>query len=225
MARADNQAFEKLRKAAKQSLVRIQKVMTAQIDDNFIWKDQSYSVSGISEGSLFDISLLDLNPQGSCTACYRGYQAEFGVVDSKLALRNLHCNLYQEGDGYVREIGPAINGIPPKGPDEEKEYDWFNNHYEGIDYYLEYSGGILAADGFIDELYVHMGFHPAWKYKTVFEFVFENGILQSKNDRSEKVAEIRDFVAQQRQEHSGRKPDDEELRTFIVGSFDRSYET
>ena len=196
--------------------------MTAQLDDVFIWQNQNYSVAGVSDASLFEISLLGLDPQASSTACYRGYQAELSVVDSQLVLQNLHCSLYQEGGGYLRKIGPEINQINPTGTREED--DWFNNHYEGIEYRLEYSGGILAAKDFIDDLYVHMGFHPAWKFRTVLEFVFENGILQFIEDRSEKAAEIRDFVAKQRKEDISKKPTDEELKTFIAGSFDRSYD-
>lgn len=197
--------------------------MTAQIDDKFHWEDHSYSVAGISEGDLFDISLLDLSPAGSCTACHRGYQAEFGVVDSKLALRNLHCSLFQEGEGFVREAVPSINGVTPAA--EREEHDWFNNHYDGIDYYLEYSGGILAADGFIKDLYVHMGFHPAWKYETVLEFIFENGILQSVTDRSEKMAEIRALVFEKRDEgDSGQMPNHDVIRKFVESAFDRRYD-
>jgi hypothetical protein len=58
------------------------------------------------------------------------------------------------------------------------EHDWFNNHYEGLAYHLEYSGGLLLADGFLQDLYVPMAFHPAWKHETVLELIFEAGGLR-----------------------------------------------
>jgi len=131
--------------------------MTAQINDTFRYRNHEYAVAGISEGELFDPSLLDLEPAGTCTACWRGYQAVFALSDSHLVLDTLHVNLLKPGDVYEREEGPEINGVKPGGPRGER--DWFNNHYEGLDYHLEYTGGLLLADGFIKELYVHMGFH------------------------------------------------------------------
>lgn len=197
--------------------------MTAQIDDCFLYDAQSYSVSGISDGQLFDPAVLDLKPVGTCSACWRGYFVEYGLVDRHLAVVNLHANLYEEeAEEYRRLQGPAINGIVPTTSKEE--YDWFNNHYEKINFHLEYSGGLLLADGFIDELYVHMGFHPAWKYEKVRELVFENGILVGDYDRSEKMAEIRKMiVADGLPMDPSPISSDQDIHTFIQQAFDRTY--
>src|SRR5262245_18320683 len=121
--------------------------MTAQINDTFRYRQREYAVAGISEGELFDPSLLDLKPTGTCTACWRGYQAVFAVADTRLVLDALHVCLVKPGQGYQPEEGPSINGVKPAGP--QGEHDLFNNHYEGLEYHLEYSGGLLLADGFI----------------------------------------------------------------------------
>ncbi|QDU74284.1 hypothetical protein Pan97_12910 [Bremerella volcania] len=196
--------------------------MTAQIDDYFLYADKSYSVAGISEGSLFDPAILDIQPMGTCSACWRGYFVEYGLVDRHLAVVNLHASFYEEGEGYRRLQGPEINGIVPT--DMQDEHDWFNNHYEKINFHLEYSGGLLLADGFIEELYVHMGFHPAWKYLQVRELVFENGILIGDYDRSEKMAEIRQMITgDARREGTSGVPSEEDISTFIERAFDRTY--
>lgn len=196
--------------------------MTAQIDDMFRHNGVEFSVSGISEGELFDPSLLDLKPAGTCSACWRGYQAIFAVSGSHLVLDTLHVNLFTEGEGYERQEGPPINGVRPTGP--RGEHDWFNNNYIGLDYHLEYTGGLLLADGFIDDLYVHMGFHPAWKYTNVIELVFANGILQREFDRSERMAEIRQKILNFRDENAASQmPSSEEIRDFVERSFDRTY--
>jgi hypothetical protein len=142
-----------------------------------------------------------------------------------LVLETLHVNLIRPGEGknlYEHEVGPVINGVTPTP--QREEYDWFNNHYEGLNYHLEYSGGLLLADEFIESLYVHMGFHPAWKYKTVIELVFDAGVLKQEFDRSERMAEIREMVSKSRKkESSSEMPSEEEIKQFVERAFDRSY--
>lgn len=196
--------------------------MTAQINDIFRCRKHDYSVAGISEGELFEPSLLDLKPAGTCSACWRGYQAGFALSDSRLVLDALHVNLLKAGEGYEREEGPTINGVKPARP--QGKYDWFNNHYEHLKYHLEYTGGLLLADGFIQELYVHMGFHPAWKYERVVELIFEAGVLKREFDRSERMAEIRQrFLERVEGNASDRLPTEDEIAQFVERAFDRSY--
>lgn len=202
-----------------------QAIMTAQIDDTFRYRKREYAVAGIGEGELFDPSLLDLKPAGTCSACWRGYHAVFAVVESRLVLDKLHVNLITRVEGkpgYDQVEGPAINGILPAPP--KKRQDIFNNHYVGLKYHLEYSGGLLLADGFIESLYVHMGFHPAWKYKTVIELIFDAGTLKEEFDRSERMAEIRKMVSRSRKkEPSTEMPSQEEIKRFVERAFDRRY--
>src|SRR5262245_18115321 len=199
--------------------------MTAQINDTFRYRKKEYSLAGISEGELFDISVLGLKPSMASTACWRGYQAVFAIVESRLVLDTLHVRLLQPGDGqnrYEREVGPVINGVNPSPP--RKDFDFFNNHYEGLNYHLEYSGGLLLADGFIHSLYVHMGFHPTWKYKSVIELVFEAGLLKVDFDRSERMSEIRKMVSKTRKKgFSAEMPSEGEIKQFVEGAFDRRY--
>ncbi|WP_254509462.1 hypothetical protein [Anatilimnocola floriformis] len=196
--------------------------MTAQINDAFHLDSVDYSLAGISEGDLFDPTLLGIEPVGTCTACYRGYQAVFGIADERLVLKTLHANLMRDTKSYLRIAGPPINGVTPTG--EKGEHDWFNNHYENINYYLEYSGGILVADEFIRDLYVHMGFHPAWKYKRVRELIFESGRLLSNKDRSKQMAELRQsFLASRDMSDSSHMPSRKEIERFVEQAFDRTY--
>ena len=136
--------------------------MTAQIPDLFLYNEVEYNLAGISEGTLFEPSLLGLEPVANCTACWRGYRAVFSLVDAHLVLGSLDVTLCEPEGHFVRKEGPTIHGVPPTGPVEQR--DLFNNHYVDLDYPLDYTGGLLLARGFLHELYVHMGFHPAWKY-------------------------------------------------------------
>jgi hypothetical protein len=196
--------------------------VTAQIQDTFHHRNREYSLVGISEGELFDPSLLGMKPVGLCSACWRGYHAVFGLSGTRLVLDELHIYLAAPGDDLQREPGPEINGVKPAGP--QGKHDWFNNHYRGLGYHLEYSGGLLLADGFIEELYVHMGFHPAWKYETVIELVFDAGVLKGEFDRSAQMAEIRATVAARRdRDDLARRRTREEIAKFVERAFDRRY--
>jgi hypothetical protein len=198
--------------------------MTAQINDLFQYDGVEYAVTGISEGALFDPEILNLKPSVASTACWRGYQAVYAMSDSHLVLDKLHVNLTTTvGSGYQKRIqGPVLNGISPITSHERD--DFFNNHYEGLKFHLDYSGGLLLANEFISELYVHMGFHPAWKYKKVIELIFENGVLQNHFDRSEKMARVRQKLVESREnQESVTKPSSEQIQMFIEHAFDRTY--
>lgn len=196
--------------------------MTAQINDTFRYDKREYDVAGISEGELFNPVILDLKPAATCTACWRGYQAVFGLSHSRLVLDALGVNLLKPGKGYQREEGPVINGVNPIAPKGKHQY--FNNHYEGLNYHLEYTGGLLLAEGFIRELYVHMGFHPAWKYDCVVELVFDSGVLKQELDRSQQMAEIRQRIKDQPRHGYFENPlSRDEIRQFIHQAFERRY--
>jgi hypothetical protein len=198
--------------------------MTAQFNDLFRFGGSEYALAGISEGKLFEPSLLDLQPVANCTACWRGYQAIFAISKSHLVLDTLRIYLSDAGDRRRPARGPAINGVEPSEP--KSKFRFFNNHYKRLNYHLEYSGGLLLGAGFIDRLYVHMGFHPAWKYRTVIELVFENGILRGQADLSEKIAEVRKMILESQQRRgpeTARIRSEEQIRQFIERAFDRSY--
>ena len=63
--------------------------------------------------------------------------------------------------------------------------------YDGLREPIRFSGGLLLGEGFIEKLYVHMGFHPAWKYKTVREVIFEEGRVTEDLDRSREMKDLR----------------------------------
>ena len=197
--------------------------MTAQIDDMFRYRQEEFALAGISEGELFDPAFFDLRPTMASTACWRGYQAVFSLLDSQLVLETLHIRLPEEDKkGHPYHKGPILYGITPSGSRED--FDFFNNHYEGLNFPLAYSGGLLITAGFIPKLYVHMGFHPAWKYETVIELIFQNGQLQREFDRSAMMSEIRQrFQTSAKDYKSDQMPTEKQIEEFVENAFDRSY--
>ena len=64
--------------------------------------------------------------------------------------------------------------------------------YEKLRAPIWFTGGLLLARDFISDLYVHMGFHPAWKYLNVCEVLLEDGRVERIADRSAAMAEMRE---------------------------------
>ncbi|WP_157369853.1 hypothetical protein [Zavarzinella formosa] len=195
--------------------------MTEQIEDRFHYRGLKYPIVGASSREPFDPAIFGLKPAVLSTACWRGYQAVFGIVESRLALDTLHVNLLQPGEGYRRQEGPVINGVAPLG---SKQHPLFNNNYEGINYPIEYTGGFLLADGLIGDLYEHVGFQAAWTYQRVVELVFDAGILRQEFDRSEQIKEVRRMILESRDENgAGRISSADELARFVGRVFAHSY--
>lgn len=199
--------------------------MTAQISDQFIHDGKKFDTAGISDGkNLFKPSGLGLAPIGRSTGCRRGYQAVFSISNSQLILDSLHINLFKGWIKSQRLEGPPINSITPLPPNEDAKIDWFNNHYLNLNHRLDYTGGLLIAREFINELYVHIGFHPAWKHRVVFELLFENGLLLSEIDRSSEMAEYRNRI-KALESSTKTKWNYKDFLNWIEKSFGRKYVT
>jgi len=193
--------------------------MTAQFPDEFIFNDTVYSVAGIHGDPPFDPDWYAMNPVSPVTACWRGFICTFAIHDNELILSRLSIHLGKiEGSGkFIPLVGPQINGRDPAlaiGPLPE-----FNNIYEGVDLPLPFTGGLLIARDFIKELYVHMGFHPAWKYREVWELLFDDGILTDSQDVSIKLAELREKLMREPLEPQK----DADLQKWIQGTFRLDY--
>jgi len=196
--------------------------MTAQFLDTFILNNQEFSIVGVKGKGLFDPQRLGIYPVATCTACCRGYFCLYSIKDNKLILDMLHISLsshYRSENNA--QCSPEINGIKPTKP--EGEYPFFDSLYEKLNLNIEFTGGILLGDGFIQELYVHMGFHPAWKYKTVFELIFDNGKVVERRDVSSKIQELRNKMVKHplRPESGASK---EEISSWIESTFKLDYE-
>lgn len=193
--------------------------MTAQIPDLFRYREEEYHLAGISEGKLFEPTDLGLEACGGSTACWRGYQAIYALVDGYVVLDDLKIGLGWEEAGVTRK-GPTIGGRTPRI--SKRNMFGLTNAYKKLAHRLSYSGGVLLARGFISRLYVHMGFHPAWKYQEVFELVFEEGRLISEGDKSAKMQEVRELLAATAKGPGG-GASKEEISEFVERAFDRSY--
>jgi hypothetical protein len=73
------------------------------------------------------------------------------------------------------------------------------------------------------ELYVHMGFQPAWKYRTVLELLFDEGKLVKIRDVSEEIRELRNKMLERPME-PGLDADVQEILSWIESTFELDYD-
>src|SRR4051794_25893114 len=162
--------------------------MTAQFSDAVFYRNRPFSLAGVHGQGLFVPEAHGLEPQSSCSACWRGYIVAYEVVDDRLLLKDL--SLFpssEEMAAACRGEGRPLFGARPGVPEKSSIVQ-----YDGLHHPLAFTGGLLLADDFIEELYVHMGFHPAWKYREVHELIFDAGRLTRAADRSAEMARLRE---------------------------------
>jgi hypothetical protein len=137
-----------------------------------------------------------------------------------LTLDELSLGLGNEETATTREgQGPLLSGHRPT-----YEPKSFTGHikYSSLAAPMPFSGGLLLADGFIRELYVHTGFHPAWKFREVHELLFEEGRLVREIDCSQALAQVRELLSRQPlgPDASSTK---EEISAWIAKTFSLDY--
>jgi len=182
--------------------------MTAQISDTVVFRDEKFSIAGMNGQGLFNPGDFGLEPYGVCSACWRGYFCRYAVRNDGLYLSKL--NVWQEERRF-----PEINGVNPV-----REELW-GDAYSDINLKMTYTGGMLLAKDFIQEMYVHMGFHRTWCYEIIFELIFEHGELQSETDQSGRMRHIREMLGDKAVGPPSIEPDD--LMKWIAESFSLDY--
>jgi hypothetical protein len=186
--------------------------MTAQFSDPVKYQGKDYAIAGRSGTGLFNPTEHGMKPVGRCTACWRGFVCCYRVAGEVLLLDRLSVCL--------DEPALVLFGTAPKKP--EGELTFFDFVYEDMAHPVPYTGGLLLGREFIEELYVHMGFHPAWKYRDVHELVFENGKLVRATDRSEEIAAFRREIAGRPLE-PGLGARKEEIEKWVKKCFSQDY--
>ncbi|MHA2297930.1 MAG: hypothetical protein ACXAEU_04385 [Candidatus Hodarchaeales archaeon] len=152
--------------------------MTAQIPDEYRYKGENYSLVGVKGTDLFTPADFGMTPYYNCTACWRGYVMQYDCIGDKLVLNGMRINV---------DDPPKINGIEPKSGDELFKYC-----YENLNHKTTFTGTILLAKDFIQEMYVHMGFQRPIAYRKVIELLVENGNITMEIDLSTKMKEYRE---------------------------------
>ena len=157
--------------------VNLKVEMTGQISDSFMYENEEYNIAGITGGELFHPFDFGIETRAASTACWRGFQAFYTILNDKLVLHTLFINMKEK---------KKISDIEPK-----KGEGFFEYSFPEINIQLDFTGKILLARDFIDEMYVHMGFQRPMSYRKVIELHFEEGSIIKVNDLSRKMEEMR----------------------------------
>jgi hypothetical protein len=209
--------------------------MTAQISDVVVYLGKPHSVAGINGAGLFNPADHGISPVMISTACWRGFHCTYEVADGSLLLTRVNIGLAGEDRAAAeRREGPKLFGKVPRRytirgrmtnvRTGEVRTRWESSDFlcEGLREVVPFSGGLLLGADFISELYVHMGFHPAWKYREVHELIFDAGRVVKEADRSAEMAEFREMVGGRRLGPSD--PEDREgVERWIRQCFSRDY--
>lgn len=184
--------------------------MTAQISDLVLHADSEWCLAGVNGEGLFDPHPLGLRVRPASTACWRGYVCTYVIRDDALLLDALDVALEGEPPLLFGRVHPA------------PQDSWgFTACYKAVLEPIPFTGGLLLARGFLRELYVHMGFHPAWKYEHVLEIDFDGGQVTQVSDCSEAMAQVRARLAGTDQPTTGASKD--EIADWIERAFSRKY--
>lgn len=163
--------------------------VTAQLSDLVEFLGATYALAGVLGDPLFEPMDVGLKPVMISTACWRGYVCTYSVREDRLILSELLVGGQSELKGKQLTSDTALFGVAP-----ELFEPWRAFKFQNLEVFVPFSGGLLVGGDVIRSHYVHMGFHPAWKFEHVLELLFKDGVVTEWHDRSSKVAQVRHAI-------------------------------
>ncbi len=166
--------------------------MTQQKSDGCLYRGERYFIIAGSPALEFNPQEHGITPTWISTACYAGYWCDYEIQEGALSLSNVYIRA-QDRRNYLPIYGVAVSDI--------KNVSY--RTYLGINHRLSYSGRVVIVKRLVSReegyqcpcLYTDGG-RLGWSYNDVLELVFERGALVSVIDRSQQMAEIREYVSQ-----------------------------
>ncbi|MGI9606570.1 MAG: hypothetical protein ACR2P0_10570 [Acidimicrobiales bacterium] len=152
--------------------------MSGQMADVIVIDGEEWALVEPEPGKLFEPRDHDVFPVTVHSANTRGEFARYRLDEDRLLLADLQVG----HDGAPA----AINGVEATSDEHGKVWT-----YHTLDLPIVWSGDLVVGAEPILELYVHAGFAPAWHYARVLALDIEGGVVESREDRSEEVAEYR----------------------------------
>lgn len=165
--------------------------MTAQATDAIIYQQRHFSLVGVEGGALFEPAAHGLRPVSVSTGNWAGFLCVYRVEDEQLTLDSVTLGAGAEDrEAIARGEGPLLYGVAPEL--DERSYEV---SYRSLRQPLAFTGTLTLGADFVWDQYVHMGFHPAWKYRVVIDLVFEAGKMVQETDRSAEMARLREAMS------------------------------
>ena len=189
--------------------------VTAQAPDLVILDGDEFAIAGVDGAPLFDPSSERIEPGVINSACWRGYICTYTTTDGRLLLKELELGYETTVNGEPLTEESVVLGV------KVGRSDFAPYVLRDLSLPVPFSGGLLLRKDFIESLYVHMGFHPAWKFERVVELLLTDGEVTDPVDRSNAVAEMRSKI----EAGTVSDPDDSSggLVKWIDGTFTLDY--
>ena len=164
--------------------------MTAQIQDTVEYKETTYLLIDYRGKSPFDPERHGLEVIGKSSICWRGYACAYRIENKTIQLETLEASVGRyDGPKYVELELPRINKV--EGKRQESNGQVFNAKYEHLHLQLPYSGTLILAKDYNENLGEPTGMESEWMFNLVLEVTFKDGILKEVKDLSGEIESIR----------------------------------
>lgn len=164
--------------------------MTAQIQDTVEYKGETYLLIDHHGKSPFDPERYGLEVTGKSSICWRGYACTYRIEKNIIQLDTLEASVGRyEGAKYVELELPRINNV--EGERQESTAQVFNAKYEHLHLQLPFSGTLILAKDYSENLGQPIGMETKWMFNLVLALTFKDGILKEVKDISKEMELIR----------------------------------
>ncbi len=157
--------------------------MTVQMNDILECKGVEFVIAAADGEGLFLPSDYGLYPVPACTACWKGYLCCYGLSGVALSLETLYLGALPEKDR-----GTLVNGV---GPVPVRDGMPFSLAYYDLSLHVAFTGKLTVAREYIHGRGGRLGVHAPWDFEEVRELAFKEGRLESCEDISPLMADIR----------------------------------
>ncbi len=166
--------------------------VTAQVPDFVLVDGIEYALAGVSGEGLFDPSEHGIKPRAISSACWRGYVCWYELASGQLRLSRLVVGGGTKHQGRGLAGGDELLGAPVAAA----RGSFWEGCWEvaALAKLMPFTGGLLLGADFVASTYVHMGHHPAWKYRQVVEVLVADGSVTEIADRSTEMAQLRERI-------------------------------
>lgn len=160
--------------------------MTAQFSDLVDLDGSRWELAGVAGGPLWDAAAEGFDFPFTSSACWRGHVCSYAVREGHFLLSALCFGPNATRHAAVVREYAGVRAVRER---------WHGRALRGLDIPVPFTGGLLVGRGFVWSTYVHMGFHPAWRYRQVREVFLRDGVVADVVDRSTAMARLRDGIA------------------------------
>lgn len=179
--------------------------MTIQANDTVFYKKIAFDLVGGSGSGLFNVKTLGFTPRAGSTACWRGYLAEYSILDKRLFLTALQvwfpldykdpnkaaleCERDDDDKTFDdeppdRNLNIPLFGVMPKTGDKG------DCLYEGFRKPIQFTGKLVLGEDLLPEPFVR-NYWRAWQFRIVRELTFKKGHVITDKSISAKMAKVR----------------------------------